>query len=374
MLMLKKRFVFSAIVVLVAVIVVIFTFLYNGGVKNTDIKIGVILPLSGDLANVAEDVQTGVGLFADKHTEARFIIENDEGDTKKSISSMKKLTSVDGVDEIIGPLGPISSEAVYSSQVESEKNNLFFVTLSMCADQFQQYENMMCIYPSPYYQLKETYKYPKSIGKTSLYIITANDSFGNDLTEMTKKIAGEIGLKIIGDDKVNIKDLEFRIVAQKAVEAEPDLIMVATMNLPSAIKIINSLKEKKYKGMIMGGADIEENTIKEFQNTFEGVYLTGRAKLDYNSEFLKEYKDKKGGEPNLYTAFGYVWSDILYKLIKSGKQITSKTIMDYVDSESKNLAIKGMKYNRADRTIKFPMEIVIIKNGQIEKVSALSGD
>lgn len=244
----------------------------------------------------------------------------------------------------------------------------------MCADKFQQYENMMCIYPSPYYQLKETYKYPKSIGKKSLYVITANDSFGNDLTEMTKKIAGEIGLKIIGSDKINIKDLEFRIAAQKAIETEPDLIVVATMNLPSAIKIINSIKEKKYKGMIMGGADIEENTIKEFQNTFDGVYLTGRAKLDYNSVFLKEYKDKKGGEPNLYTAFGYVWSNILYELIKSGKQITSKTIMDYVDTESENLAIKGMKYNRADRTIKFPMEIVVIKNGQIEKVFASSGD
>ena len=126
--------------------------------------------------------------------------------------------------------------------------------------------------------------------------------------------------------------------------------------------------------MIMGGADIEENTIKEFKDTFEGVYLTGRAKLDYSSEFLKEFKDKKGGEPNLYTAFGYVWSNILYDLMKADKQITSKAIMDYVDLESNSLAIKGMRYNRADKTIKFPMETVVIRNGQIEKVFSSNGE
>lgn len=364
----KKKLIFSVIAITIIAIVAVFMFSKNGSVKNTDIKIGIILPLSGDYANVAEDVQTGVNLFAINHQETKFIIENDEGDTKKSISAKLKLASIDGVRNIIGPLGPVSSEAVYSSQVDSEKNNLFFVALSMCADQFQQYENMMCIYPSPYYQLKETYKYPKSIGKTSLYMITANDSFGDGLMKMTEKIAEEIGLKVIGSDKINTKDLEFRKVAQKAVEAKSDLIMVATMNLSSAIKIINSIKEKKYTGIIMAGADIEENTIKEFKNTFEGVYLSGRAKLDYSSEFLKEYKNKKGGEPNLYAAFGYVWSNILYELMKSNKQITSKTVMDYVDLESNNLAIKGMKYNRTDKTIKFPMDVVVIKNGQIEKV------
>lgn len=87
----KKRFIFSAVVVAIIAIVAVFIFSQNRSVKNSDIKIGVILPLSGDLANVAEDVQTGVRLFADKHTEARFIIENDEGDTKKSISSTKNL-------------------------------------------------------------------------------------------------------------------------------------------------------------------------------------------------------------------------------------------------------------------------------------------
>ena len=84
---------------------------------------------------------------------------------------MRKLVNIDGISNIIGPFGPVSSELYILLRLKVKKT-IFFVALSMCADQFQQYKNMMCIYPSPYYQLKETLKYPKSVGKTSLYIIT----------------------------------------------------------------------------------------------------------------------------------------------------------------------------------------------------------
>ena len=45
---------------------------------------------------------------------------------------MRKLVNIDGISNIIGPFGPVSSEAIYSSQAESEKNNLF-LWLYLCA-------------------------------------------------------------------------------------------------------------------------------------------------------------------------------------------------------------------------------------------------
>lgn len=360
----NKKIIFVIIIAIIAIGYVV----YQYTDKGPDIlKIGVILPLSGDLANVGEDVRFGVNMFAEIHSDVEFIIEDDGGESKKAINALKKLTGFDNVNYILGPLGPVSSEAVYASQTSNEKDELFFVALSMCADGFKKYENMLCIYPSPYYQLKETYKYPKAIGKDSLYIIVAKDAFGESLLDMTKSISVEIGLDVVGSNTVNVKDLEFRTIARKAIGLNPKFIIVAT-NLSTNIKIIKSIKEFGYKGMIMSGADIEEDTVKEFQNVFEGVYITGRAKLDYNSEFLESFREKKGVEPNLYTAFGYVWSDILYELLKSGKKITAERIMNYVKSNSETLAIKGMEYNQIDKTIEFPMEIVIVRNGEFEVV------
>ncbi len=355
------------------VIIVIISFFVikniNQNKLSGPITIGAILPLSGDLANVGEDIRTGINLFLGKTPDAKIVIENDEGDTKKSISAVNKLMSIDNIKYFLGPLGPVASEAVYSSQINNGQNKGFFVALSMCADQFKKYENMLCIYPSPYFQLKETYKYPKTLGKKSFYSIVANDAFGEDVQKMTETISAEIGLQNIGKDTVDIKSTEFRTVAQKAIKTNPQFIMVITMNFPANIKIIKALKELGYTGMIMSGADVEEKTIEEFKDILEGVYLSGRAKLEYTSEFLNLYTNqKKEGAPNLYTAFGYVWADIIYSMLQSHEEITTGQIMDYVDTYSDSLAIKGMKYNHADKTIEFPMEIGIIKNGKIEFV------
>ncbi|NCO04924.1 MAG: amino acid ABC transporter substrate-binding protein [Candidatus Magasanikbacteria bacterium] len=152
----STKWIVGVIVVVAIVAVGYFVSLGPSGPVSTEpIKIGVILPLSGDLASVAEDVQKGINLFKKNHPDAEFIIENDEGDIKKSVSALKKLTELDNVHYILGPLGPVNSEAVYSAQSDSNKNKLTLIAWSMCADQFKGYGNMLCVYPSPYFQLKE---------------------------------------------------------------------------------------------------------------------------------------------------------------------------------------------------------------------------
>jgi len=367
----STKWIVGVIVVVAIVAVGYFVSLGPSGPVSTEpIKIGVILPLSGDLASVAEDVQKGINLFKKNHPDAEFIIENDEGDIKKSVSALKKLTELDNVHYILGPLGPVNSEAVYSAQSDSNKNKLTLIAWSMCADQFKGYGNMLCVYPSPYFQLKESYKYPETVGKTTYSLIYSNDAFGKSIQDMFQKFSAEIGIKPVGNDAVNTSDLEFSIAASKAIGAKPQFIVVATQDQPANIKIVKAIKERKYDGMILSGGDFNEKTVKEFQRILEGVYLTGQAKLDYSSDFLKLYSEENEGIPSLYTAFGYVWSDVLYNLLKSksNHQFTIEEIMDYIDSHLGNLAIKGVKYDHDNREIKFPMQVFLVKNGNLETV------
>lgn len=357
-------------VAMVAVIAIFFIFSQNGSVKTSDIKIGVILPMSGDMANVGEDIANGVKLYSETHPNAKFIIENDEGDSKKSISAMRKLISIDNARYFFGPLGPVASEAIYASQSDLEKETLTFVALSMCTDQFKNYKNMICNYPSPYFQLKESYRYPATLGKKTFYAVLTNDAFGTDLLRMIAMVSDEIGLKMLDSSKVNASDLEFRTVTSKIVKANPDFVMVATSNQSTNIRIIKEIKERKYGGLILSGGDFEEKMVKENQNILEGVYLAGQAKLDYGSEFVNLYSKKYGGGPNLYVAFGYAWGDILYELIKTDpkKQFDVEEIMDNVNSRSDELAIKGMKFDKVKREIKFPMQVFRVENGDLKSV------
>lgn len=372
----KKKYIFSAIIVAIVVIVAVFAFYNKTNLRNSDVKIGVILPLSGDLANVAEDVVKGIKLYSETHPDSKFIIENDEGDSKKSISAMRKLINIDGARYFFGPLGPVASGAVYSSQTTSEKEKLTFVALSMCADQFKNYKNMICNYPPPYFQLKESYRYPASLGKKTFYAITANDASGEDLLQMTVRVSNELGLRSLGNNKVNASDLEFRTTTRKAIAENPEFIVVMTSNQQVNIRIIKELKEEKYNGMILSGGDFEEKIIKSFKDVLEGVYLAGQAKLDYESDFVNLFSKKYGGTPNLYSAFGYAWGDILYSLTKTNpkKQFSADEIMDSVNLRTDGLAIKGMKFDKAKREIKFPMQVFRVENGNLKRVFVSNGE
>jgi len=343
----------------------------NRQVAPGEIKIGAILPMTGDLANFGNDISKGMNLFAEQHPDLKLVIENDEGDPKKSISAMKKLSSIDGIHYFYGPFGPVAAEAVYSAQSESEKGLFTFVAMSMCTDQFKNYENMICNYPTPYYQLKESYKHPKTLGKTNFYVITSNDAFGESILQMMGDVAKELELNLLGSEKVNASDMDFSISVRKIIQTNPEFIVVATMDQPANIRIIKNLKEAEYKGMIYDGGDFEEKMVKEFQGVLEGVYLTGQPKLDYSSDFSSLYSQKYGeGKPSVYTAYGYVWADILYNLAKSHPkdQFTIQDMMDYVNSHPNDLAISGLNYDQTKREIEFPMQVFVVENGELKSV------
>lgn len=337
---------------------------------NEPIKIGVILPLSGDLASVSEDVKKGIDLFKKNYNDVEFIIENDEGENKKSVNAFKKLVDFDNINYIVGPLGPIASEAVYGSQSDNNKKEVTIIGLSMCADSFKEYDNMMCNYPSPYYQLLESYKYPVSIGKNKFYIIRANDAFAESIQNMVQQVSNEIGLELLGSETVDSKELNFSIAALKAINSNPEFITILVVDQSANIGVIKSLKEMGYKGMIMTGGDFEEDTVKNFQDVFEGVYISGQADLVYSSDFLTAFRAQENSEPNLYSAFGYVWADILYNIIKlnPGHQVDISELMNYVNSNSDSFAIKGMKFNSDNKEIFFPMKVLRVEGGEMKTV------
>lgn len=371
----KKRFIYYCGIA-VAIIAATVFFKFYGDSNGADIKIGVILPLSGDLAAVGEDVAKGVRLFSQSHKDVIFITEDDGGESKKSISAMRKLVNANNVRIFLGPLGPVSSESVYSSQTEREKNDLVFVAMSMCTDQFNGYKNMICNYPSPLFQLRETYRLPASLGKRSFYAILANDAIGESFSQMLGQISQDLGLNFIGNEKINVNDLEFRTVAHKAVQSNPDFITIATSNQSTNIKIIKAIKERGYKGMILSGGDFEEKKVKEFSDVLEGVYMAGQAKLDYDSEFVNEYAKKHGGSPNLYNAFGYAWGEVLYNLakLKSQKSFSIDDIINYINSKSDLLAIKEMRYDVENKSVKFSMQIFLVENGKLKSVFVSDGE
>lgn len=363
----------TKIIIWVIVAVIVVGGIWYGANKQQKeqgvIKIGAILPLSGDFANFGNDVVKGINLYIENNPNLKFVTEDDKGDSKESITAFKKLSGIDGVTYFYGPFGPASSEVLYSAQSEEERDNFTFVAMSMCSDQFKNYKNMICNYPSPYYQLQESFKLIKEKNVNAFYPILANDTNGQAIFLMLSQISEELNLQITGESKVDVKNSEFYTITSKAIKSGPKFIFIGTGQPTTNFKIVKELKEKGYSGMIIIGSDVEEKQIKEFQDTLEGVYFTGIAKVQYDPAFLALYSNKyKGEEPNLYTAYGYMWAEILHKLISANPKhhFTIEDIQKYINDNSDELVIKGIKYQ--NKEIELPMKILFARDGELEEV------
>ncbi|MBI5126485.1 MAG: penicillin-binding protein activator [Candidatus Taylorbacteria bacterium] len=102
----KKRIVLTVIIL----IVLGFSVYNTNQTTQGKIKIGVIAPLSGFLADYGEEVKKGVLAVQDPNIE--FIFEDDKCEPKEAVSAFKKLTEVDKVHYVIGPACGSPQEAI----------------------------------------------------------------------------------------------------------------------------------------------------------------------------------------------------------------------------------------------------------------------
>lgn len=95
------------IVVIIAVVIIV---LVGGKDTSTNnLKIGVIMPLSGGFAGIGENLVNGIktaqAVYYEKTgNKVEVLVENDEDDAGKGLSALKKLTQIDKVDGLINGL------------------------------------------------------------------------------------------------------------------------------------------------------------------------------------------------------------------------------------------------------------------------------
>lgn len=136
-----KKIVIGIVVIGILVTSAIFISKDKSTNTNETIKIGVILPLSGQYAVFGESVKNAMEMsyadLTDKNVE--LVFEDDEFDSKKGLSAYNKLQSVDNVDivialaspsiEVLKPIVNTSDELLFTVGNESsiENDNVFEV-------------------------------------------------------------------------------------------------------------------------------------------------------------------------------------------------------------------------------------------------------
>ena len=192
------------------------------------IKIGVILPLTGEVASLGENIKNGASLAFNELSEnikqkTQLVFEDDGFQPKNTVSAFNKLVNTDGADVIIcfasGPcnaIAPIADQkqipliAVASAPVQKDRE--FVVRLEI----------------STVEEAKKLSQFIKEKGYTRVAsIVAVQDGIQSGYKALSSDSV--FLLKEVASESVKPDEKDFRTIVSKLISKKPDLIFVGLL-------------------------------------------------------------------------------------------------------------------------------------------------
>jgi branched-chain amino acid transport system substrate-binding protein len=315
------------------------------------VKIGVTIPLTGDLAYAGEGVRNAVtmalqALPPDTKYAYQVVFEDDGLEAKRAASAANKMISTDKVDALISYSS--GTGGVVSPIAEQNKILHFGIAIPSIAD--GDYNFMHATPPEEEARLmvaelkKRGLKKVAGIFMNQQGVLAMRDSFvqeikGTDITLVTDKI-------------VNPGEKDFRGILAKAKAQNPDVYLI--ISFTPQLEIL--AKQIKEAGITQPITSIEGFSLSNEPSLFEGLWYVDSATA--NSRFDAQYQARFGkplnwGVANAYDAFnlivyGYEHSNAAAKPATIDVAKTLYTVRDY-DGVLGKLSIddKGLVFSKA---------------------------
>ncbi|MFH1145782.1 MAG: ABC transporter substrate-binding protein [bacterium] len=355
-----------ASVVIVVAVVIGYSILKgpNEPVSTESIKIGIILPLSGDVASLGENAHNGATLALNElpstiKNRLEFIFEDDKFDAKNTVSAFNKLVDIDKVGIVIcftstpcGAVAPLADQkevpliAVASAPVQ--KNRAYVVRLELSTIQ----EGRVMAQ----YLRTKNYQRIGSIVAIQDGIQSAYNSLVADNAVVTKEVKKES----IGPAEKN-----FRSSISKILSARPDVIVVGL--LPGSAGIFaKQARELGYKGDFVGFNFIEgDETLQAAGGAINGIVYTQAS--DPVQNFIDKYQTTYGksfgpGSAHLYDAV-----KIIAIAVESGF-IDNTDLITYLKSVKDFSGALGIYSSIENGEFDIPVTLKTVKNGKFSNV------
>jgi branched-chain amino acid transport system substrate-binding protein len=352
--------------------------LASTGALAQDVKVGVVLPLTGGLAPVGKQVQAGIKAYMDKNgasvagKKIDLIIKDDGGVPDNSKRLAQELIVNDKV-AIIGSaltpsamaIGPLSTQAKTANVVMVSgtsgvinPNNPYMVRTSFTLGQ----------------QSGIIAEWAAKNGSKKVAIIQSDWAPGAEATAVFTDAFTKAGGQIAETIKVPLANPGFAPFLQRARDLNPDTLFVfvpAGQAGTFAKQFAERGLDKAGIKLIGPGDIVDDNDLPGMGDAMLGVVTAAVYSVHHNSPTNKEYvagfKKANGYRPNFISLGGYDGMHLIYEALKKTQGKT--------DGETLVNAMKGMKWESPRGPISIDPETRdIVQNVYIGKIEKVDGE
>lgn len=281
--------------------------------KLSEVKIGVVAPLTGGGALYGQQMKNGAVLAVEEINKAggilgaqiKLTVEDDKGSLAESGKATEKLVSQDKVNIWIGTLN--STNTIADLQLTNKANIPSIIPIAV-ADKITEglgYKNVFRNSANNSMQVKALADYiVKSRKERNFAILAENTDYGRDLVKNFTEFLQTGGGKILTTEYYNVGDKDFYNQLTKIKGLKPEALLIAGLVAEGA-QIARQQKELGLNVQLFSfGGFMGEQPIKLTGDAADGLIHT-----DYFSpvsgdpvieKFLANYKAKYGTVPDTY--------------------------------------------------------------------------
>jgi branched-chain amino acid transport system substrate-binding protein len=287
------------------------------GPAQADIKIGVVLALTGPNSSLGIPYRKGLDLMPKEVAgeKVQMIYLDDASDPSTAVRNAQKLITEDNIDLLIGGSNTPSSQAMAAVTAREKVQQISVAPASYPADN----SHWLIAVPQPANlwvgalvkdMLKRKVKTVAFIG--------FSDPWGDICYNAIKEVGEKNGLQIVTNERYARADTSVTGQVLKIIAAKPDAVLVGGSGTPGALPHI-ALAERNYTGPVyvtpgvfnqdflrIGGKSVEDaigvtGPIGAYQQLPDNNPIK-----KVSADFIKKYEDINGkGSWNSFAAFAY---------------------------------------------------------------------
>jgi branched-chain amino acid transport system substrate-binding protein len=327
------------IVFLGLVVVLLLGFGTGQGIAAEPIKIGIIIPLTGDKAKFGEFQKNSflmalneVNKTGIKGQKIELLIEDDTGKPDVARAAAEKLLTKDNVVMLGGGYG---SSETYAIAGAAQQKRIPFLIMAGSADNITEkgwnYVFRLSPPASEYSGATESFLKEVIKPKTAA-LLYENTLFGTSSSKEIERFFKEIGTQVILKEGYEHGALDFKPLLIKVKSANPELVYMISYVMDASLIMRHAMEiDLNPKLFVGGGAGF---TLPEFYQTAgkaaEGVFSADLwlPILPYSGamDYFKNYKKTYNKDTGYHGAEAYASMQVIADVLKRAKSFSPEDI------------------------------------------------
>jgi ABC-type branched-subunit amino acid transport system substrate-binding protein len=353
----------------------------------TKVKVGILLPLTGAFAAVAETQKQGALLAIDVinkrgglnmpwgKVSLEGIVDDDEAKLDVGVRRYRYMVS----ENVKGVGGQTWAPLAYAlNAIVSREPMPYFPVCVMAKEGFQKGKIADSTFATAYSPWTVGYmagqSAVKTLGKKKIYFLARSDSWGWDMRDGAYAAAKEYGGEVVGYDEVSLGTSDFTTILQKVRAAKPDVFIAAQFGA-DAVALLKQVHQMGLgKEMTIFNAFITNVVAKGVpQEALQGVYamhyfyydlssLEDQAAAKSAQEFTELFRAKYQTPPDAYAAIAYIAYMEMFRGFEAAKSFDAKKVSAALMGDGGEFSsVKGPAKWRQDHSAVYKHAAFLVK-------------